>query len=421
MKTPVAGGMPSRNTVECRQQLRTLRIFVALGSSILLVALVCVLSQSQEKLHFSKMQRWKDHSRTTNRLVDTSRGQSAMNDLQRPSFDSKSDSDEASTYANMMPAELQNTRQHAAETDETGLQLGKARKYLQRMDWLERQPKTRAKVSIIGDSISSGCCCEQDINGNDGKYFQIAGPDGKRKYYAGNGFAQRLHDSSDMNDYDVKIIAGSGRTAIASTDKCHPLVHHEHDGGTVLGSNHPTVWQDIRSIISENPDVVLIMLGTNDAYTDWNSCQSKFVTDYTKLIQVFKRIPDPPRIRLLIPPIFKSNLFAEQNPQTEIIKSKLPQKIREIARANGLPDPVDLQSLMIDMDSMGKNGIDIHPTCKGHRIIEDKIMETVFGSSSRREDMKHMAHKHTNAAISKFQSYVQTMNVDITGTHENEY
>jgi len=303
---------------------------------------------------------------------------------------------------------------------EEPLFLGGSRKYKQRMDWANPSAVKKPIVAIIGDSISSGCCCSEDINGVEGaKYYQVVGPGDKRKYYAGNGFAQRLHDSSDMKDYEVRITSGSGRTAMASSAKCGPLTHHEHDvdeNGVAAGFNHPTVWQDINGLISESPDMVLLMLGTNDAYSDWPHCQAKFVNDYTKLIQLFTSMPDPPRVRLMIPPIFGS----EAGP-TDIIKSKLPGKIRQIAKAAGLPPPIDLQTVMTGYDTMNHNGFDIHPTCKGHQLIENKIMDTLYTPEAKAEDVLHMARRQQSSYEQKFKSFIENVDLDVPGVAKFVY
>ena len=72
---------------------------------------------------------------------------------------------------------------------------------------VEENAGMQLKMSIIGDSITSGCCCKEP---------------GAKSY------AQLL--TSSLPDYNVVTHGGSGRMAMIEDDACRPS-HHKDDGG----------------------------------------------------------------------------------------------------------------------------------------------------------------------------------------------
>ena len=67
-------------------------------------------------------------------------------------------------------------------------------------------------------------------------------------------------------------------------------------------------WDTAEYMMAMNskPDIVTIMLGTNDAYEEnWN--EKQFRSDYLELANRFKQLSTNPKIYLMIPPPIYAN------------------------------------------------------------------------------------------------------------------
>lgn len=250
-------------------------------------------------------------------------------------------------------------------------------------------------LTFVGDSISAGCCCQE------------GGPPEIMHHYMGYGFPQRIMKTM-ATEYNVHIHAGSGRTAMAATSSCNPA-RHEHDASVHVAtvSGAPQVWQDqnLNDILRQAPDVVVIMLGTNDAYTEWRNCSKKFTEDYTRLVTMFKSIPNPPRIQIMYPPInhecdFSKGMCSDLDHNC-IIKCLLPQKIDRIAAELGLDKPISMfENIAQTADFMSHNGLDIHPTCVGHAKIVEVLTAKLFSPAQKAQDRAHALQKTASPVVS---------------------
>ena len=61
-------------------------------------------------------------------------------------------------------------------------------------------------------------------------------------------------------------------------------------------------WREDRyqEALESNPDIVIIMLGTNDSWEGWN--EEKYVKDYGEFIETFQALASKPDIYLMVPP-----------------------------------------------------------------------------------------------------------------------
>ncbi|MEI6176657.1 MAG: GDSL-type esterase/lipase family protein [Verrucomicrobiota bacterium] len=120
-------------------------------------------------------------------------------------------------------------------------------------------------------------------------------------------------------------------------------------GGRQLLSYQST--EEFQNAKNFNPDVVVIMLGTNDVRPmSWKGCKSNFVTDYLAMIKQFAERPSKPRIFICYPPTITEADGSEEN-------------------------ILELIPLMDEVARQAKVGIiDIHGAFKGKaELIPDKI------------------------------------------------
>lgn len=55
--------------------------------------------------------------------------------------------------------------------------------------------------------------------------------------------------------------------------------------------------------LNSNPDIVVIQLGTNDAFVNWSDeIEKMFINDYVELIKSFINLPSKPDVYVMIPP-----------------------------------------------------------------------------------------------------------------------
>jgi len=120
-------------------------------------------------------------------------------------------------------------------------------------------------------------------------------------------------------------------------------------GGTyLLGYQRTEYYQNAKKF---NPDVVVIMLGTNDVRPlAWKNSKPNFITDYLAMIKEFAELPSKPRIFICYPPTITEPDGSEEN-------------------------ILELIPLMDDVAKRAKVGvIDIHGAFKGKgELIPDKI------------------------------------------------
>jgi lysophospholipase L1-like esterase len=138
-----------------------------------------------------------------------------------------------------------------------------------------------------------------------------------------------------------------------------------------------TYWgqQIYNDAIASQPDIVTIMLGTNDAkYFNWENVQQNlgdyFALDYIDLINQFKALkPNPPRIMLMIPPPLGPGDPIQMN--GTVINTIFPSLIRNIAAVAGGLDVIDVQSQLKgdDWDSKKITCDGCHPNDSGYDII----------------------------------------------------
>ena len=128
-----------------------------------------------------------------------------------------------------------------------------------------------------------------------------------------------------------------------------------------------------RESLAWNPDVVLLMLGTNDTKTrNWDS--AIFRRDYRRIVDAYRALPSAPRVILVAPirifPIMGLPLLGV-HPET--MEEGVRPAIREIAEETGL-ELVDLRDLFTDT-TYCRDGV--HPQKTGARMLAEAIYNAI--------------------------------------------
>ena len=196
--------------------------------------------------------------------------------------------------------------------------------------------KNALRVACVGDSITYGA--------------RIKG----RKL---NSYPMQLQRLLGKNYY-VENFGASGHTLMSSGDK--PYISNK----------------SFHSSQEFNPDIVVIMLGTNDAKgINWTSID-EYIKDYKELISYYKTLTSKPQIYIMTPPKafpLKDETMIKFDIRNEAIE-EMTSAIRQLSEAEGI-GLIDLNSTISHHPEFFTfDGV--HPDAKG----ASHIAQTVFKS-----------------------------------------
>lgn len=149
-------------------------------------------------------------------------------------------------------------------------------------------------------------------------------------------------------------------------------------GSTVsLNSGKPymsqTAFQDAKA---RHPDIVVIMLGTNDAAMSTYQHIDNFVADYKKLIDEFQSLPSKPEVWLVKPPPIFSDTLGPID--TNLNQGVIPL-IEQVAEEMGLP-VIDVHAALANSPQFFYDGV--HPDSQGAKIIADEVNKAIISNGT---------------------------------------
>jgi lysophospholipase L1-like esterase len=156
-------------------------------------------------------------------------------------------------------------------------------------------------------------------------------------------------------------------------------------GTTLLKKGDAPYWNTTAFTQShtDNPDIVVIMLGTNDSKPfNWNAHKGDFVGDYEALIDSYTALPRHPKVYLNLCPPAGANGY--QIDGTVIANEILPL-IKQVAIAKGVPT-IDVYDAFgganLDTSLYGGNGDLVHPNDKGGMVIAETVYAALTAPAS---------------------------------------
>ena len=125
------------------------------------------------------------------------------------------------------------------------------------------------------------------------------------------------------------------------------------------------------------PTTVIIMLGTNDARTDYyQQVNNSFVADYEMMIYRLQLLSSKPQIFLVEPPpIFNNALNLNSN---DFLQGVIP-RIQQVASAEGL-HIIDVYTPLVNHPEYFPDGV--HPDSEGARLIANIIFKAINSNST---------------------------------------
>jgi acyl-CoA thioesterase I len=119
------------------------------------------------------------------------------------------------------------------------------------------------------------------------------------------------------------------------------------------------------------PDVVVIMLGTNDAHSDLQQYIGTFDGDYSTLIDSFQNLSSSPQVWVVeSPPVYNNNL--DLNP-TFFSDTVIPH-IQNVANQQDLPT-IDVYGVFGNHSDYTIDGV--HPNDEGAALIASQVYDAI--------------------------------------------
>ena len=183
-----------------------------------------------------------------------------------------------------------------------------------------------------------------------------------------NGYWENnLQKSLSAERYEVKGFGVNGATVLAAG-----IDNDTSEKGYTLQPEYD-------DSLAYQPDIVVIMLGTNDSKPfNWempdNANAAQFRADLTALVESYKALKTKPHIYLALPPTAFSDFAQIQN---ETVENDIIPAIREVAAATG--------ATVIDTHSANKNAQDdfvdgVHPSSDaGRKLLAQTVANAILG------------------------------------------
>jgi lysophospholipase L1-like esterase len=145
-------------------------------------------------------------------------------------------------------------------------------------------------------------------------------------------------------------------------------------GSTVLlNSWEPYMNQSqFQSALKFNPNIVIVMLGTNDDLQSLRPYNGSFVVDYEKLIDAFEDLNGAPKIYVAeSPPIFSNS--SDLSPS--YLSNTIIPMTQDVAHQMGLPIIDVYDALVNHPDYFQQDGV--HPNSQGGELIATEVYDAI--------------------------------------------
>jgi lysophospholipase L1-like esterase len=152
-------------------------------------------------------------------------------------------------------------------------------------------------------------------------------------------------------------------------------------GGTTLQNDasfpYTTHWQYTESL-AFNPEIVVIMLGTNDGtaanWANESNNPEEFLADYASLLQSYKALSSDPTIFVCTPtPVYNSNYFGIE---PAYVNGEIAPLIRDnVAQFGDVDGVIDLNALMTGDGAHFPDHV--HPDEAGAAILAGHVHEVI--------------------------------------------
>jgi lysophospholipase L1-like esterase len=129
---------------------------------------------------------------------------------------------------------------------------------------------------------------------------------------------------------------------------------------------------EFQQALDFKPNIVIIMLGTNDDLGMLRPSNSSFEEDYAKLIKAFQQLESEPKIWIMTPPPIFSNSSDLSSPY---LSGVIIPKINDLANKMNLPI-INVYAAFGDHSDYFVDGV--HPNNQGAAIIASEVYKAIY-------------------------------------------
>jgi hypothetical protein len=151
-------------------------------------------------------------------------------------------------------------------------------------------------------------------------------------------------------------------------------------GSTTVLLNTETPYMNtsvFQGVLDFQPNIVIIMLGTNDAQPNLEQFNASFVGDYVKMVSAFQVLASKPKIWIVLPPPVFENQSGKINP--EYFKLTVIPCIEQAADETNL-SVINVYSALASHSDYFPDGI--HPDSTGSKLIANEIYKAIISQNT---------------------------------------
>jgi len=140
-----------------------------------------------------------------------------------------------------------------------------------------------------------------------------------------------------------------------------------------FGADYPYTDEKLyQQSLSYNPDIVILMLGTNDTKAkNWKGVES-FKKDYSQIIDSYLNLSSKPTVYLLLPvPIYKAVDHLDNN----VLVNEMIPVIKEIASEKNL-STIDMYNTFLNKEDLFSDGV--HPNKNGAKLFAETVYNVLI-------------------------------------------
>lgn len=148
-------------------------------------------------------------------------------------------------------------------------------------------------------------------------------------------------------------------------------------GATLMDTSMKYAYsKEFKKSLDFKPDIVVMMLGTNDSWRRRDQIESGFMNEYKNLIEQYRKVNKNVKFKIMIPPkankLIKKEMFYIKD---DTLLKHITPIIREVAESEGI-DLIDLRSEFKDDKSLYSSD-KVHINKKGTNKLANIIFESL--------------------------------------------
>lgn len=130
------------------------------------------------------------------------------------------------------------------------------------------------------------------------------------------------------------------------------------------------------------PNIVIIMLGTNDAFTrSWSSAKSHFVADYKELLDTYTSLDSKPKPYMIIPTPIGTSPFGHDG---NLLATEVVPLVKQVAMEKMVPT---IDAFTLFGGAMFDTGLysasdQVHPNAKGQQMIGEEVYKVLMSTGA---------------------------------------